>query len=155
MAVKIKLQRIGKIRTPHYRVIVADARTRRSGRVIENIGIYEPKSEPSVIKIDSERAQYWLSVGAQPTDQVKALLKLTGDWAKFTGEGSTESSVKPQQEKEGFTAPAADSVVKETKKDDEAEQAEEKSAEAPAEDKADETAEAPAEESAEAGSEES
>ncbi|MBU8579364.1 30S ribosomal protein S16 [Brevibacterium luteolum] len=158
MAVKIRLTRMGKIRAPFYRVVVADSRTRRDGRAIEEIGIYHPTREPSVVEIDSERAQYWLSVGAQPTDQVKALLKLTGDWAKFTGEGSTESSVKPQQEKEGFTAPAADSVVKETKKDDEAEQAEEKSdeaAEAPAEDKADETAEAPAEESAEAGSEES
>lgn len=155
MAVKIRLTRMGKIRAPFYRVVVADSRTRRDGRAIEEIGIYHPTREPSVVEIDSERAQYWLSVGAQPTDQVKALLKLTGDWAKFTGEGSTESSVKPQQEKEGFTAPAADSVVKETKKDDEAEQAEEKSAEAPAEDKADENAEAPAEESAEAASEES
>ncbi|MFL0575634.1 30S ribosomal protein S16 [Brevibacterium luteolum] len=155
MAVKIRLTRMGKIRAPFYRVVVADSRTRRDGRAIEEIGIYHPTREPSVVEIDSERAQYWLSVGAQPTDQVKALLKLTGDWAKFTGEGSTESSVKPQQEKEGFTAPAADSVVKETKKDDEAEQAEENPAEAPAEDKADETAEAPAEESAEAGSEES
>lgn len=155
MAVKIRLTRMGKIRAPFYRVVVADSRTRRDGRAIEEIGIYHPTREPSVIEIDSERAQYWLSVGAQPTDQVKALLKLTGDWAKFTGEGSTESSVKPQQEKEGFTAPAADSVVKETKKDDEDEQAEEKSAEAPVEDKADENAEAPAEESAEAASEES
>lgn len=155
MAVKIRLTRMGKIRAPFYRVVVADSRTRRDGRAIEEIGIYHPAREPSVVEIDSERAQYWLSVGAQPTDQVKALLKLTGDWAKFTGEGSTESSVKPQQEKEGFTAPAADSVVKETKKDDEAEQAEENPAEASAEDKADETAEAPAEESAEAGSEES
>ncbi|MCT1922195.1 30S ribosomal protein S16 [Brevibacterium luteolum] len=155
MAVKIRLTRMGKIRAPFYRVVVADSRTRRDGRAVEEIGIYHPTREPSVVEIDSERAQYWLSVGAQPTDQVKALLKLTGDWAKFTGEGSTESSVKPQQEKEGFTAPAADSVVKETKKDDEAEQAEENPAEASAEDKADETAEAPAEESAEAGSEES
>lgn len=155
MAVKIRLTRMGKIRAPFYRVVVADSRTRRDGRAIEEIGIYHPTREPSVIEIDSERAQYWLSVGAQPTDQVKALLKLTGDWAKFTGEGDTENRVKPQQEKEGFTAPAADSVVKETKKDDEDEQAEEKSAEAPVEDKADENAEAPAEESAEAGSEES
>ena len=70
MAVKIKLQRIGKIRTPHYRVVIADARTRRSGSVIENIGVYEPKQEPSRIEIDSERAQYWLGVGAQPTEQI-------------------------------------------------------------------------------------
>ncbi|KGF17588.1 30S ribosomal protein S16 [Corynebacterium freneyi] len=99
MAVKIKLQRIGKIRTPHYRVIVADARTRRSGRVIENIGIYEPKSEPSVIKIDSERAQYWLSVGAQPTEPVLALLKVTGDWQKFKGLPGAEGTLKVAEEK--------------------------------------------------------
>lgn len=99
MAVKIKLQRIGKIRTPHYRVVVADARTRRSGRVIENIGIYEPKSEPSVIKIDSERAQYWLSVGAQPTEPVLALLKVTGDWQKFKGLPGAEGTLKVAEEK--------------------------------------------------------
>ena len=99
MAVKIKLQRIGKIRTPHYRVIVADARTRRSGRVIENIGIYEPKSEPSVIKIDSERAQYWLSVSAQPTEPVLALLKVTGDWQKFKGLPGAEGTLKTKEAK--------------------------------------------------------
>lgn len=94
MAVKIKLQRIGKIRTPHYRVVIADARTRRSGRVIENIGTYEPKSEPSVIKIDSDRAQHWLSVGAQPTEPVLALLKVTGDWQKFKGIDGAEGTLK-------------------------------------------------------------
>lgn len=99
MAVKIKLQRIGKIRTPHYRVVIADARTRRSGRVIENIGTYEPKSEPSVIKIDSDRAQHWLSVGAQPTEPVLALLKVTGDWQKFKGEGDSAGSLKTAEEK--------------------------------------------------------
>ena len=83
MAVKIKLQRMGKIRNAEYRVIVADARTRRSGKAIENIGIYQPKQEPSLIQIDSERAQYWLGVGAQPTEPVLALLKVTGDWQKF------------------------------------------------------------------------
>ena len=97
MAVKIKLQRMGKIRTPHYRVVVADARTRRSGKVIENLGIYEPKANPSVIRIDSERAQYWLGVGAQPTDPVLALLKITGDWQKFTGD-KTPSGILPQPE---------------------------------------------------------
>ena len=85
MAVKIKLQRMGKIRNAEYRVIVADARTRRSGKAIENIGIYQPKQEPSLIQIDSERAQYWLGVGAQPTEPVLALLKVTGDWQKFKG----------------------------------------------------------------------
>lgn len=99
MAVKIKLQRIGKIRTPHYRVVIADARTRRSGRVIENIGTYEPKSEPSVIKIDSDRAQHWLSVGAQPTEPVLALLKVTGDWQKFKGLEGAEGTLKVAEPK--------------------------------------------------------
>ena len=80
MAVKIKLQRLGKIREPHYRVVVADARTRRSGRAIENIGKYHPKQEPSFIEINSERALYWLGVGAQPTESVQRLLEITGDW---------------------------------------------------------------------------
>ena len=85
MAVKIKLQRLGKIRTPEYRIVVADARTRRSGKVIENLGIYQPKNDPSVIKVDSDRVQYWLGVGAQPTEPVEAILKVTGDWQKFKG----------------------------------------------------------------------
>lgn len=104
---------MGKIRAPFYRVVVADSRTRRDGKAIEQIGIYHPTREPSVIKIDSERAQYWLSVGAQPSDQVKALLKLTGDWQKFTGEGEAVNTVKPQPEKEAYVAPNADSVIKE------------------------------------------
>lgn len=99
MAVKIKLQRLGKIRTPHYRVIVADSRTRRSGRAIENLGIYEPKADPSVIRIDSERVQYWLGVGAQPTEPVLALLKVTGDWQKFKGLPGAECTLKAQPEK--------------------------------------------------------
>ena len=85
MAVKIKLTRLGKIRNPQYRIAVADARTRRDGRSIEVIGRYHPKEDPSLIEIDSERAQYWLSVGAQPTEPVLALLKITGDWQKFKG----------------------------------------------------------------------
>ncbi|MFG2297269.1 30S ribosomal protein S16 [Streptomyces sp. NPDC048603] len=85
MAVKIKLKRLGKIRQPHYRVVVADSRTRRDGRAIEEIGLYHPTYNPSRIEIDSERAQYWLSVGAQPTEPVLALLKLTGDWQKHKG----------------------------------------------------------------------
>lgn len=99
MAVKIKLQRLGKIRTPHYRVVVADARTRRDGKVIENIGIYEPKQDPSVIKIDSERAQYWLGVGAQPTEPVLALLKVTGDWQNFKGLEGAEGTLKVAEPK--------------------------------------------------------
>ena len=96
MAVKIKLARIGKIREPFYRIVVADARTRRSGRAIEAIGKYHPKNEPSVIEIDSERAQYWLGVGAQPTESVEALLKVTGDWQKFKGLPGAEGTLKDQ-----------------------------------------------------------
>ena len=99
MAVKIKLQRLGKIRTPHYRVVIADARTKRDGKVIENIGIYEPKAEPSVIKINSERAQHWLSVGAQPTEAVAALLKVTGDWQKFKGIEGAEGTLRVAEPK--------------------------------------------------------
>ncbi len=99
MAVKIKLQRLGKIRTPEYRIVVQDARTRRSGKVIENIGIYQPKSDPSIIKIDSERAQHWLKVGAQPTDPVLALLKITGDWQKFKGLPGAEGTLKVAEPK--------------------------------------------------------
>ena len=100
MAVKIKLARIGKIREPFYRVVVADARTRRSGRAIEAIGKYHPKNDPSVIEIDSERAQYWLSVGAQPTEQVMALLKITGDWQTYKGLPGTEGTLRVKAPKE-------------------------------------------------------
>ena len=99
MAVKIKLARFGKIREPFYRVVVADARTRRSGRAIEAIGLYHPKADPSVIEIDSERAQYWLGVGAQPTESVMSLLKVTGDWQKFKGLPGSEGTLRPQPEK--------------------------------------------------------
>src|SRR6201998_2491616 len=94
MAVKIKLTRLGKIRNPQYRIAVADARTRREGRAIEVIGRYHPKEEPSLIEVDSERAQYWLSVGAQPTEPVLKLLKITGDWQKFKGLRGAEGRVK-------------------------------------------------------------
>ena len=93
MAVKIKLTRLGKIRNPQYRVVIADSRTRRNGRAIESIGKYHPKEEPSLIRIDSERAQYWLGVGAQPSDQVRNLLVLTGDIAKFNGKADAVSRV--------------------------------------------------------------
>ena len=99
MAVKIKLARIGKIREPHYRVVVANAQARRDGRVIETIGEYHPKNQPSVIKINSERAQYWLSVGAIPTEPVHGLLKVTGDWQKFKGLPGAEGKLQPQPEK--------------------------------------------------------
>ena len=99
MAVKIRLKRFGKIRAPFYRVVVMDSRTRRDGRAIEEIGKYHPTEEPSFIEIDSERAQYWLSVGAQPTEQVAALLKVTGDWQKFKGESGAEGTLKTAPEK--------------------------------------------------------
>jgi small subunit ribosomal protein S16 len=86
VAVKIKLKRLGKIRSPQYRIVVADARTKRDGRAIEEIGKYHPKEDPSFIEVNSERVQYWLSVGAQPTEPVTAILKVTGDWQKFKGE---------------------------------------------------------------------
>lgn len=94
MAVKIKLTRLGKIRNPQYRIAVADARSRRDGRSIEVIGRYHPKEEPSLIEIDTERAQYWLSVGAQPTEPVLKLLKITGDWQKFKGLPGAEGRLK-------------------------------------------------------------
>ncbi|MBO0865195.1 MAG: 30S ribosomal protein S16 [Mycobacterium sp.] len=99
MAVKIKLTRLGKIRNPQYRIAVADARTRRDGRAIEIIGRYHPKEEPSLIEINSERAQYWLSVGAQPTEPVLKLLKITGDWQKFKGLPGAEGKLKPAEAK--------------------------------------------------------
>jgi small subunit ribosomal protein S16 len=94
VAVKIRLKRLGKIREPYYRIVVADARTKRDGRAIEEIGKYHPKLEPSLIQIDSERAQYWLSVGAQPTEQVQHLLTITGDWQKFKGLPGTEGTLR-------------------------------------------------------------
>jgi small subunit ribosomal protein S16 len=98
VAVKIRLKRLGKIRSPHYRIVVADSRTKRDGRAIEEIGKYHPKNDPSLIEVDSERAQYWLSVGAQPSEAVVALLKRTGDWQKFSGD-SSPAGIDPQREK--------------------------------------------------------
>ncbi|MDT7544372.1 MAG: small subunit ribosomal protein, partial [Actinomycetota bacterium] len=86
VATKIKLMRLGKMRAPYYRIVVADARTKRDGRSIETIGKYHPKEDPSFIQVDSDRAQYWLGVGAQPTDAVAAIFRVTGDWQKFKGE---------------------------------------------------------------------
>jgi small subunit ribosomal protein S16 len=86
VAVKIRLKRIGKKRAPHYRIVVMDARAKRDGRAIEEIGKYNPKTEPSFIHVESDRAQYWLSVGAQPTEAVEAIFKASGDWQKFKGE---------------------------------------------------------------------
>ena len=110
MAVKIKLKRLGKIREPYYRIVVADSRTKRDGRAIEEIGKYHPKAEPSLIEVNSERVQHWLSVGAQPTDPVRVLLKVTGDWQKFTGEPGSEGTLRiaaPRgDKKEAFEAAA-------------------------------------------------
>ncbi|WP_354479716.1 30S ribosomal protein S16 [Marisediminicola sp. UYEF4] len=102
MAVKIRLKRMGKIRAPYYRIVVADSRTKRDGRAIEEIGIYHPTQEPSVIEVKSDRVQYWLGVGAQPTEQVAALLKLTGDWGRFKGDKDAVSTVKVAEPKAVF-----------------------------------------------------
>jgi len=106
MAVKIRLKRIGKIHAPYYRIVVADSRTKRDGRAIEEIGIYHPTEHPSVIEVNSDRALYWLGVGAQPTEQVEALLKLTGDWGKFKGDKNAKSTVKFAEPKPEFFADA-------------------------------------------------
>ena len=94
MAVKIRLVRLGKIRTPHYRIVVADSRKARNGLKIEEIGRYSPASEPSLIQVNSERAQHWLKSGAQPTEAVEAILKVTGDWQKFKGIAGAEGTLK-------------------------------------------------------------
>lgn len=99
MAVKIKLMRLGKIRQPYYRIVVADARTRRNGKAIETIGKYHPKEDPSVIEVNAERAAYWLGVGAQPTEPVERLLKLTGDWQRHKGEPVPEGALKHREPK--------------------------------------------------------
>jgi small subunit ribosomal protein S16 len=152
MAVKIKLTRLGKIRNPQYRIAVADARTRRDGRSIEVIGRYHPKEDPSLIEIDSERAQYWLSVGAQPTEPVLQLLKITGDWQKFKGLPGGEGTLKVKEPKpskldlfnaalaEAEGGPSTEATQPKKKKAPAKKAAEKADAEAPAE-----TAEAPAE----------
>lgn len=99
MAVKIKLKRLGKIHAPQYRIVVADARTARGGRAIEELGIYQPMSEPSIIKVDSDRVQYWLGVGAQPTEAVAAILRVTGDWQRFKGLPGAEGTLQVAQPK--------------------------------------------------------
>jgi len=153
VAVKIKLKRLGKIRNPQYRIVVADARTKRDGRAIEEIGKYHPKEDPSFIQVDSERAQYWLSVGAQPTDSVVAIFKVSGDWQQFKGlpAPAPMKVAAPKADKKALFEAAAKEAESEPKPASapkkRAEKAEKK-AEAP---KAEETpAEAPAAESAEA-----
>ena len=102
MAVKIRLKRLGKIRSPHYRIVVADSRTKRDGRVIEEIGRYIPTENPSFIEVNSERAQYWLGVGAQPTEQVAVLLKLTGDFQASKGDKNAKNVVQTKAPKPEF-----------------------------------------------------
>jgi small subunit ribosomal protein S16 len=94
VAVKIRLLRMGKIRNPQYRIVVADSRTKRDGRAIEFVGLYHPKEEPSLIEVNSERVQHWLSVGAQPSEAVQAILSKTGDWQKFKGLPAPEEPLK-------------------------------------------------------------
>ena len=118
MAVKIKLKRLGKIRSPQYRIVVADARTKRDGRAIEEIGKYHPKENPSLIEVKSERAHYWLGVGAQPTEPVLNLLKITGDWQKFKGMPGAEGTLKVAEPKPDKKA-VFQSAVKEAMKEDE------------------------------------
>jgi len=99
VAVKIKLKRLGKTRNPQYRIVIADSRTARNGRSIEEIGIYHPKEEPSLIRVNSERAQYWLGVGAQPTEAVAAILRVTGDWQKYKGLPGAEGTLRVAEPK--------------------------------------------------------
>ena len=99
MAVKIRLKRLGKVKVPQYRIVVVDSRKKRDGRVIEEIGKYHPKEDPSYIDVVSDRAQYWLGVGAQPSDAVAAILKITGDWQKFRGEPGAEGTLKVAEPK--------------------------------------------------------
>src|SRR5262250_3354986 len=113
VAVKIKLKRLGKIREPYYRIVVADARTKRDGRAIEEIGKYHPKADPSLIEVDSARVQHWLSVGAQPTDPVRHLLTITGDWQKFKGMPGAEGTLKTAEQKAG-KKDRYDALVKES-----------------------------------------
>jgi small subunit ribosomal protein S16 len=161
VAVKIRLKRMGKIRQPYYRVVVVDSRKKRDGRVIEEIGKYHPKEEPSFIEVTSERAQYWLGVGAQPTEAVEAILKVTGDWQKFKGLPGAEGTLKVADQKRDKTEifnealkdaasePKSEAVTKKAAAKKTAKKAEEAPA-AKAEETPDEApaAEAPAEEPA-------
>ena len=135
MAVKIRLKRLGKVRVPQYRIVVVDSRKKRDGRVLEEIGKYHPKEDPSYIEVVSERAQYWLGVGAQPTEPVAAILKVTGDWQKFKGEPGAEGTLRhaePKRDKleifnealkEAQSEPRGDAVTKKSAKKADAETA--------------------------------
>ena len=169
MSVKIRLKRLGKVRVPQYRIVVVDSRKKRDGKVIEEIGLYRPKEEPSFIKVTSDRAQYWLGVGAQPSEAVAKILRITGDWQTFKGIAGTEGTLKVAEEKKskidlfnealkdaGNEPKAAATTSKkkadkaEAKSEDKAEEkAEEKPAEAAPEAAAEEKAEEAAPEAAE------
>jgi len=147
VAVKIRLKRMGKIHAPVYRVVVVDARKKRDGRVIEEIGKYNPQLEPSLIEIDSERAQYWLSVGAQPSDAVRRQLHITGDWAKYRGKGNADGMLAVKEINEDEAAKARSEAIAAVQDDAEKQRAKKAEAKiaAEAEAAADAEAEAPAE----------
>jgi small subunit ribosomal protein S16 len=162
VAVKIRLKRMGKIRQPFYRVVVVDSRKKRDGRVIEEIGKYHPKQEPSFIEVQSERAQYWLGVGAQPTEAVEAILKVTGDWQRFKGLPGAEGTLRtaePKRDKTEIFNEVLKDAAKEPKTEAVTKKAEKKpakkaAAEAPADEAAPEAAPAtPAEAAPEAAAE--
>jgi small subunit ribosomal protein S16 len=144
VAVKIRLKRMGKIRQPYYRVVVVDSRKKRDGRVIEEIGKYHPKEEPSFIEVVSDRAQYWLGVGAQPSEAVEAILKVTGDWQKFKGLPGTEGTLRtkePKRDKQEIFNEALKDAANEPKGEAVTKKAAaKKAAAAPAEDKAEDKA---------------
>ena len=124
MAVKIRLKRFGKMRAPYYRIVVMDARSKRDGRAIEEIGKYHPTEEPSYIEVDTDRAQYWLGVGAQPSEQVAAILKITGDWQKFKGLPGQEGTLKTKAPKvalEKGSVIIPEAITKKAKQSDAAE----------------------------------
>ena len=149
MAVKIKLKRLGKIRTPQYRIVIADSRTKRDGRAIEYVGIYHPKEDPSLIEVDSERVQYWLTVGAQPSEAVQAILSKTGDWQQFKGlpAPAPMKVAAPKADKKALFEAAAKEAESEPKPAATPRKKADKKAEAP---KAEESAETPAAAPAEA-----
>jgi small subunit ribosomal protein S16 len=162
VAVKIRLKRMGKVRAPHYRIVVVDSRKKRDGKVIEEIGLYHPKEDPSYISVVSERAQYWLGVGAQPSDAVAQILKITGDWQKFKGYKVTEGTLRvaePKRDrleifnealKDAASEPKAEAVTRRATKKSAPKPVEEaKTAEPAAEEPAAEAAAAPADQPAE------
>jgi small subunit ribosomal protein S16 len=147
VAVKIKLKRLGKIRNPQYRIVVADARTKRDGRAIEEVGKYHPKEDPSFIEVNSERAQYWLSVGAQPTEAVVAIFKVSGDWQKFKGlpAPAPMKVAAPKADKKALFEAAAKEAESEPKPAAAPKKKAEKKADAPKAEESQAPAEAPVE----------